>query len=262
MNMDFHVHGILSKKLNFNKDLFLQGIEFAKNNGLDGFVLSEHFNAVDIDSSFSFLEDNFSYDSENDRYDVNGFYVYPGMEVDIKYGGHIIIAGNKDNMFKAKDYLKAFRKKADFITFEELLNMADEYGFLKIGSHPYREKHKLYLQPEKYLERLDALDLNSKDIYKRGLKIVEKEVADLAKKLQINYVTGSDSHYPIMLGCVRTTFDDNVKSIKDIKNAIKSDDFNRIICEDINIKIYTAKATKNYIKRKIKEEKLKASGKN
>ena len=262
MNMDFHVHGILSKKLNFNKDLFLQGIEFAKNNGLDGFVLSEHFNAVDIDSSFSFLEDNFSYDSENDRYDVNGFYVYPGMEVDIKYGGHIIIAGNKDNMFKAKDYLKAFRKKADFITFEELLNMADEYGFLKIGSHPYREKHKLYLQPEKYLERLDALDLNSKDIYKRGLKIVEKEVADLAKKLQINYVTGSDSHYPIMLGCVRTTFNDNVKSIKDIKNAIKSDDFNRIICEDINIKIYTAKATKNYIKRKIKEEKLKASGKN
>lgn len=262
MNMDFHVHGILSKKLNFNKDLFLQGIEFAKNNGLDGFVLSEHFNAVDIDSSFSFLEDNFSYDSENDRYDVNGFYVYPGMEVDIKYGGHIIIAGNKDNMFKAKDYLKAFRKKADFITFEELLNMADEYGFLKIGSHPYREKHKLYLQPEKYLERLDALDLNSKDIYKRGLKIVEKEVADLAKKLQINYVTGSDSHYPIMLGCVRTTFNDNVKSIKDIKNAIKSDDFNRIICEDINIKIYTAKATKNYIKRKIKEEELKASGKN
>ena len=70
MNLDFHVHGILSKKLKFNEELFLQGIEFAKNNLLDGFVLCEHFNAVDIDSSFSFLENNFVY--EKDRYDVYG----------------------------------------------------------------------------------------------------------------------------------------------------------------------------------------------
>lgn len=77
MNLDFHVHGILSKKLNFDTELFISGINFAKNNGLDGFILCEHFNAVDIDSTFSFLEDNFTY--ENDRYDVNGFYVYLGM---------------------------------------------------------------------------------------------------------------------------------------------------------------------------------------
>ncbi|MGN0144601.1 MAG: PHP-associated domain-containing protein [Clostridium sp.] len=257
MNMDFHVHGILSKKLNFNKDLFLQGIEFAKNNKLDSFVLSEHFNAIDIDSSFSFLEGNFPYDYENDRYDVNGFYVYLGMEVDVKYGGHVIISGKKENMFKIKDYLKNFKKKADFIYLKDLLDMADEYGFLKIGSHPYREKHKLYLQSDKYLQRLDALDLNSKDIYKRGLKTVEKEVADLAGMLKINYVTGSDSHYPIMLGCVRTSFNDNIKSINDIKNAIRQNDFKRTVCDDINLKIYTAKATKNYIKKKIKAEKLK-----
>ena len=28
MNMDFHVHGILSKKLNFDEELFIQGINF------------------------------------------------------------------------------------------------------------------------------------------------------------------------------------------------------------------------------------------
>lgn len=251
MNMDFHVHGILSKKLNFNKDLFLQGIEFAKNNGLNGFVLCEHFNAKDIESSFSFLEDNFKY--ENDRYDVNKFYVYLGMEVDIRYGGHVIVCGNREKIYKINNSLKKCVKKDNFIYFEELLDMSDEYGCLTIGSHPYREKHKLYLQGEKNLKRLDALDLNSKDIYKRGLKIVEKEVEELASKLNIPYVTGSDSHYPIMLGCVKTSFKDDFKSIAELKDAIKKNDFKREISDDLRLKIYSAKISKNFIKKKIKE---------
>ena len=254
MNIDFHVHGILSKKLNFNKDLFLQGIDFAKNNGLDGFVLCDHFNAVDIESSFLFLEDNFAY--EDNRYDVNKFYVYLGMEVDIRYGGHVIVCGNRDEIYKINHHLKKYRKKADFIHFEELMDIADEYGCLTIGSHPYREKHKLYLQGERTLKRLDALDLNSKDIYKRGLESVEKEVKSLAQKLEIPYVTGSDSHYPIMLGCVKTSFNDDVRSISEIKEAIKNNEFKREICEDLKLKIYTAKITKNFIKKKIREGRI------
>lgn len=192
MNMDFHVHGILSKKLNFDEELFIQGINFAKNSGLHGLVLCEHFNAIDIDSSFSFLEDNFIY--ENDRYDVNGFYVYLGMEVDIRYGGHVIVCGQRQEVYRIKENLKNCRKKADFIHFEDLLDMAEESECLTIGSHPYRENHKLYLQSEKNLKRLDALDLNSKDIYKRGLRTVEKEVAELSKT----------SMFPILRGVTVT----------------------------------------------------------
>lgn len=255
MNMDFHVHGILSKKLKFDSDLFLQGVTFAKNSMLDGFVLCEHFNAVDIESSFSFLEDNFKY--ENDRYDVNGFFVYLGMEVDIRYGGHVIVCGTREKIYDIRDNLKNCRKKASFIHFEELLDMAEEGGCLTVGSHPYRENHKLYLQSEKSLRRLDALDLNSKDIYKRGLNTVEKEVSELSSKLNIPYVTGSDSHYPIMLGCVRTCFEDDFKSIAELKEAIKNQAYKRVISDDLKLKIYTAKAAKNYIKKKIKENNLK-----
>ncbi|WP_294157035.1 PHP-associated domain-containing protein [uncultured Clostridium sp.] len=257
MNMDFHVHGILSKKLKFNEELFLQGIEFAKNNMLDGFVLCEHFNAVDIDSSFSFLEDNFLY--ENDRYDVNGFYVYTAMEVDIKYGGHVIVCGNRENIYKIKDYLHSHKKKADFVYFEDLLDMAEENKCMTIGSHPYRENHKLYLQSEKSLKRLDALDLNSKDIYKHGVKNTEKQVKELSKQLAIPYVTGSDSHYPIMLGCVRTCFDEDCLSIDELKDAIRNERFKRVIGSDLKLKIYTAKAAKNYTKKKIKESAEKNS---
>ena len=255
MNMDFHVHGILSKKLKFDSDLFLQGVSFAKNNMLDGLVLCEHFNAADIESSFSFFEDNFKY--EKDRYDVNGFFVYLGMEVDIRYGGHVIVCGTRESIYKIKDNLKNCQKKADFIHFEELLNMAEEGGCLTVGSHPYRENHKLYLQSEKNLRRLDALDLNSKDIYKRGLDPVEKEVAELSSKLNIPYVTGSDSHYPIMLGCVRTCFEGDFESIIALKTAIKNQEYKRVISDDLKFKIYTAKVAKNYMKKKIKESKLK-----
>ena len=255
MNLDFHVHGILSKKLKFNEELFLQGIEFAKNNMLDGFVLCEHFNAVDIDSSFSFLENNFVY--EKDRYDVNGFYVYTAMEVDIKYGGHVIVCGNREKIYKIKDYLNSHKKKADFIYFEELLDIAEENQCMTIGSHPYRENHKLYLQNEKNLKRLDALDLNSKDIYKHGLKKTEKQVQDLSNQLGIPYITGSDSHYPIMLGCVRTCFDEDFLSIADLREAISNERYKRVIETDLKLKIYTAKAAKNYIKKKIKESAIK-----
>ena len=58
MNLDFHVHGLLSKKSEFNKELLLQGIENAKDQGLDGFILCEHFNAKDILSIYRYLEEN------------------------------------------------------------------------------------------------------------------------------------------------------------------------------------------------------------
>lgn len=75
--------------------------------------------------------------------------------------------------------------------------------------------------------------------------------------INVPYITGSDSHYPIMLGCVRTCFDDEVRNISQLKEAIKNEEYTREISEDLNLKVYTAKAAKNYIKKKIKENKLK-----
>lgn len=263
MNLDFHVHGILSKKLNFNPDLFLQGIEYAKENGLDGYILCEHFNAVDLDSTFSYLNDNFNY--ENDRYIVNGFSIFLGMEVDIKDNGHIIVVGDRGSIAKIRKELEPHIKKSNFIPFEDLLNLGEKYDCLMIGSHPYREKHKLYIQQEHLLKRLHALDLNSKDIYKRGRKIVELEVSTLAKKLGISYVTGSDSHYHIQLGVVKTCFYKECATIKELKEAIKNHEYTIEISNSLSLRVYTAKIAKNSIKKKIKQDRIsgfKESNKN
>lgn len=250
MKLDFHVHGILSKKLNFDPKLFLQGVEYAKENGLDGFILCEHFNAVDLLSSYSYLEDNYKYDG--DRYIVNGFSVFIGMEVDIRYGGHVIVCGNRENILEIRKILNPYTKKVNFIPFGKLLDLGEEYNCLMIGSHPYRENHKLYLQPEKYLKRLDALDLNTKDIYKRGLAIVEEEVKSLSQKLNVPYVAGSDSHYPVQLGTVKTCFENKCYTIKDLKENIKDKKYSIEISKALKLKVYTSKITKNYMKRQIK----------
>ena len=70
MNMDFHVHGLLSKRKDFNKEFFMNEIYFAKSNGLNGILLCEHFNAKDFLVIYDFLEKNFIY--EGDRYIVEG----------------------------------------------------------------------------------------------------------------------------------------------------------------------------------------------
>ncbi|SFC16743.1 PHP-associated domain-containing protein [Clostridium uliginosum] len=247
MNIDFHVHSILSKKLEFDSELFLQGIEYAKESGLNAFVLCEHFNAVDLMSIYSYLRNNYKY--QGDRYLVNGFSVFVGMEVDIKNGGHIIVCGNRDSILKIRERLEFHIKRSNFIAFEELLDIGEKYECLMIGSHPYRPKHKLYLQPLNLLARLDALDLNTKDIYKRGLEIVEEEVSNLSKILNIPYVTGSDTHYPIQLGTVRTCFEAECDTIKDLKECIRNKNFKIEVSKALKLKVYSAKITKNNIKK-------------
>lgn len=249
MNLDFHVHGLLSKKSTFNEELLLQGIENAKEHGLDGFILCEHFNAENIFRIYEYLEDNYEY--VGDKYIVNEFSIFLGMEVDIKGGGHVIVSGNRADILKIRKELSNYTVEPDFISFEELLNLGERYNCLMIGSHPYRETHKLYLQPIKLLTRLHGLDLNATDIFEKGLKCTKSEVEGLSSEINVPYVTGSDSHYPIQLGAVKTIFNREFSRIEDIIKAISSKDYKIEISKALDIKVYSAKMTKKYIKENL-----------
>lgn len=246
MNIDFHVHGLLSKKNQFDEELFLQAIENAKQNGLNGFVLCEHFNAKNIMEVYKYLKENHRY--MGDRYIINDFSVFLGMEVDVKNGGHVIVCGNRDNLTIVMGKLEKYKQKPDFIGFEQLLNIGDENGCMIIGSHPFRDTHKLYQQPKELLARLHGLDLNATDIHARGLDIVEEEVAILASELEVPYVTGSDSHCPIQLGSVFTSLGMECNTVNDIKRCIERGFFTRYISKSLDLKVFSAKITKKYLK--------------
>lgn len=246
MNLDFHVHGLLTKKSEFNEGLLLQGIENAKEQGLDGFILCEHFNAINILSIYKYLEENYEY--IGDKYIANGFSIFMGMEVDILGGGHVIVSGNRDAMLKIRQVLDNYIEKPNFIPFEELLDLGKEYNCLIVGSHPYRGEHPLYLQPKSLLSRLTALDLNATDIFKKGLEETQSELEALSKEINVPYVTGSDSHYPIQLGSVRSIFNGEFSTVREIINAINNSEYEIKVSNALDIKVFSAKITKEHIK--------------
>ncbi|MPQ44000.1 PHP domain-containing protein [Clostridium tarantellae] len=242
MNIDFHVHGLISKKMHFDENIFLQGINYAKESGLDAFIMCEHFNAVYFEEIYNYLNEKFPY--RGDRYLINDFSVFLGIEVSVKNKGHIILSSGRDEIIHIRKILEKNMDKNNFIELEELLNLAKEYNCLKIGAHPYRKGHKLYLHPNKYLNKLDALDLNGKDIYNKGLFIAREEVENLSKITEVNIVTGSDSHYPIQLGSLKTILKESCFTIKDIKNCIKNKEYEISISNSLNLRIFSSKIIK------------------
>ena len=249
MNIDFHVHGILTKKSDFDEEMFLQLVEYAKEQGLNAIVMCEHFNALNISDIYNYLEKNYEY--KEDRYDLGGFYIFLGMEVDIKEGGHIIVSGNRENILTIRIYLEDYEEKSNFIPFKDLLDLGEKYNCLMVGSHPYRDEHNISRHPNELLSRLDALDLNASDIFKKGAEITEKEVKGLAEELNIPYVTGSDSHFPIQLGSVMTKFKKDISSISELKDEIKNKNYSIEISKALKLKVFSAKTTKSYIKSKL-----------
>lgn len=247
MNIDFHTHGLVSKRVNFDRELFLLGVSFAKEVGLDGCLISEHFNAIDFNGIHSYLRNNFDYDGN--RYLVNGFSIFPALEVNVKGKGHVILAGDREKVEGIHEDLKPNFPKESFIDIKELLDLADQYELLKIGAHPFRRGQKLYMQEKSELKRLDFLDLNAKDIYKRGLMAVREELQILSREIGCKVVTGSDSHYPVQLGSIFTNINRECKTIEDIKEAVFNDDYSIEISKSFDLRIKAAKYSKrSYIK--------------
>ena len=245
MNMDFHVHGLLSKRKDFNKEFFMNEIYFAKSNGLNGIILCEHFNAKDFLNIYDFLEKNFTY--EGDRYIVDDISVFPAMEVNIKNKGHVILTGDRDGIINLYDVLMEFREKDNLIELEELLDQADIFNLLKIGAHPCRRGHKLCNQPHELLKRLDALDLNGKDIFKKGESVARDEVINLSQELGLNIITGSDSHTPLQLGGIYTRLNKECSTVKEIKDCIIKGEYTIEIKDELNFKIFSSKILKRYL---------------
>ncbi len=250
MWIDFHVHGKLTKSVDFDLEYFNKVIDCAKDTGLDSFVLSEHFNTKDYYTMYRKLEENFEY--INDYYLIDGFKVFMGMEVDVENGGHVVLVSNRTNILNIRKRLDNYTNKGEFIPFKDLLDLADEYNCIKIGAHPYRGEHPLAENQEiDQLKRLDALDLNAKDVFTKGYQETHSELEALSNKLGNNIVTGSDSHYPTQLGSVKTNLGKDCETIEDIRACIKSGNYEIEISDVLDIKVYSASTTKKHLKAQL-----------
>jgi len=247
LKIDLHAHVKLSKKTEFSIAYFNQSIQDAKDAGLDAIAMTEHFNTDNFFHIYEELDRHYPY--REHYYDVNGFKVFPGMEVDVDGGGHILVIGELPSILELRIRLEPFTVKGAFIAFEGLLDWCDELNLLRIGAHPHRESNPLTQHPAELLKRLDAFDINGKDLYSYGLSMID-EVKHLAEKVGIPVTAGSDTHQPLQFGCIVNELEDECESYADIRACIQHERNKIHISDSLHIRVKAATIVKKLLKER------------
>lgn len=247
MKIDLHAHVKLSKKTEFLIEYFNQSIQDAKDAGLDAIAMTEHFNTDNFFHIYEELDRHYPY--REHYYDVNGFKVFPGMEVDVDGNGHILVIGDRASILELRNRLNPFTAKGAFITFGELLDWCDELDLLRIGAHPHRESNPLTQHPAELLKRLDAFDVNGKDLYSYGMSMID-EVKALADQIGIPITAGSDTHHPLQFGCIVNKLDDECASYADIRACIQQGRHSIHVSNSLQIRVKAATIVKKLLKER------------
>ena len=187
MRLDFHTHGKLAKKLPFSTTYTDWLFAEARRAGLDALCLTEHFNTLQFDRLYGYLA---SVSSRNgDCLELeNGLRIFPGMETDVAEGGHILSIGPLEAILELNSRLEPHKEKGNFLPFESLMNLFDQYPVLVGCGHPYRAPGHVPELPLEQLQRLSFLDLNGKDLA-QDRERTETLTRKLGRKLEIPVVS-------------------------------------------------------------------------
>ena len=250
MNFDFHTHGKLSKKVEFSLDYFQNMVKSAKENGLDGFALTEHFNTRHFFDVYNTLDAVYPY--EHGYYLVDNVKVFPGMEVDIQEVGHILIVADRNTIREIRMQLEPYVSKENFIHFAQLFELVELFEVLIIGAHPYRKSTPLYELDQSLLSKLDAFDLNGKDLHSIGIEENSRLVYEFAENLNKPVIGGSDTHHQLQYGCIFKELEKDCNTVNDLKDIILNGSYTIQISEKLHEKVQSATEQKA-IEKKIME---------
>jgi len=252
MRIDFHSHVKISKKSAFMPTYFEEMMKEAKESGLDAIAMTEHFNTDRFYDVYEYLANNHHY--EHGYYLINGLKVFPGIEVDVKEVGHILLIGDRTDIVEIRNFLEGHIEPEKFIPFQDLLDLADQYNILKIGAHAFRESTPLYQHDPNQLRRLDALDLNGKDLYTYGIADYYNKLELFAKELGLPIVAGSDTHQFLQYGCVYNDLSRDCKTVDELKQQINEGCYQIEISPSLDLKVKSAKLVKKLLKKLLNED--------
>lgn len=249
MKIDFHIHGKLSKKADFSGDYLLSMIEAAQKDGLTAITLTEHFNTKRFDEIYDWLDQHYAY--ADDCYDISGFRLFAGMEVDVKDGGHILVTASREAIRSMRRHLEAYVKKDCFIQLADLFELTARHDALVIGAHPLRKSNPLAQHPLDLLKEFDAFDLNSRDLHENGALEMEAAVRALAAEVEVPVVAGSDAHHPLQAGAVMNAFEADCTTIAALKYEIRNQRYQIQISTCLDTKVEAAEIIKPLLVEKL-----------
>lgn len=247
MRIDLHTHAKLSKATDFSPAYYEEMIGEAAANGLDAIALTEHFNTRNFFEVYEQLDRLYPYNGE--YYETGRVNIFPGMEVDIRENGHILLIGRKEHVLEVRQALEGYTSKDAFIPFDELLDIAERYPLLKIGAHPYRESTPLHHLTREQLSRLDAFDLNAKDMFEYGGDVNRANVERFAAELGKPVTAGSDTHQCLQYGSVYNELDHPCHTAADLKQAILQGAYTVHIADSLPLQVKASLMLKKVLKR-------------
>lgn len=251
MRLDIHTHGKLSKKSAFLPEMFLSGLAEAKEQGLTAIALTEHFNTSNFYDLYEHLDRLFPY--EGDCYTADGLIIFPGLEVDVRPSGHILLIGARETILDLRSQLEPYTTQDRFLTLDQLLEMTEERSLIRIGAHPFRESNPLLPHASHLLQRFDALDLNAKDLYTYGPQMKDR-VEQFAAQLGIPVIAGSDTHQEMQYGSVMNHFQAPCVSISELRERIRNREYEIEISSELRTKVKAASMIKKLQKQLWKQE--------
>ena len=247
MRLDFHTHGKLAKKLPFPTAYTDWLFGEARRAGLDALCLTEHFNTLQFEELYRYLSSVSRPAGETLQLE-NGLRVFPGMETDVAEGGHILSVGPLEAILELNRRLEPHKAKENFLPFEKLMDLFDEYPVMVGCGHPYRAGGHVPEQPEQQLRRLSFLDLNGKDLALDRFR-TEALTYTLGQKLGIPVVSGSDTHQAVQYGCVTTVFEKDCFSTAQLLEEMQAGRYQIHLAESAAFQVRTA----GILKRSLKE---------
>lgn len=246
MYIDFHTHGKLAKKLPFSTEYTDWLLREAYNAGLDAVCLTEHFNTLQFDELYSYLMKKCKRDGDT-LVTTEGLRIFAGMETDIAEGGHILTIGTPENILELNDRLEPYKEKGKFLPFESLMEIFAEYHIIIGAAHPYRDGGHIPDIPAELLKKLCFVDLNGKDVA-NNREYFEEKTSKFAQKLNIPMISGSDTHQAVQYGCVRTKFEHDVNTVKELYEEMKKGNYEIQISQNASFQVKVAGILKKSLK--------------
>ena len=246
MKIDCHTHGKLAKKSPFSAAYTNWLFREASKAGLDAICLTEHFNTLGFDEVYYYLEKNF--EMIGDTFQVGSLRVFPGMEIDIAEGGHILAIGNTADILALNLALTPYKEKGHFISFKSLLELAENYALILGAAHAFRPGSYIPTLPLEDLKKMDFVDLNGKDVATKPIETPE-EIIEFAKLLDLPVLAGSDTHQATQYGCIYNTLKQACSTVEELKEEIQKNTHHITTSPTISFQVETAGMVKRALKK-------------
>lgn len=213
---------------------------------LDAICLTEHFNTSQFLELYRYLKQNAK--EEGDTLLFRGLRIFPAIEIDVSEGMHSLCIGKYDTIVEIYTRLSPYRQTEHFLPFHRLMDFLERFFVLTGLAHPFREGREVAGVESEQLKRLDFVESNGKDVAQNRDRII-KQTRELANRLELPIIGGSDTHQAMQYGTIRVRFHEEIVTLERLKHEVSAERYEVEISDFASEKVKAA----NLIKKSLKE---------